>query len=68
MQEGLGIGVRLRPTGIVASSSVTILEEAYENPPDHPAHCPPLHAEIRIHPGGQTMLLILHFGSIARVG
>lgn len=68
MEEGLGVGVRLRPTGMVASSGITILEAAYENPPDHPDHCPPLHTEIRIHPGGQTTRLILHFGSPARVG
>jgi len=65
VEEGLDVGVRLRPTGIVASPGITILEAAYENPPDHPDHCPPLHTEIRIHPGGKTDRLILHFGSPA---
>jgi RNA polymerase sigma factor (sigma-70 family) len=65
VEEGLDIGVHLRPTGIVASPGITILEATYENPPDHPGHCPPLHTEIRIHPGGQTDRLILHFGSPA---
>jgi RNA polymerase sigma-70 factor (ECF subfamily) len=36
VEEGLDVGVRLRPTGIVASRGITILEAAYENPPDHP--------------------------------
>lgn len=63
VEAGLGVGVRLRPTGMVASSGITILEAAYENPPDHPDHCPPLHTEIRIHPRAHTTRLILHFGS-----
>lgn len=63
LENGLGIGVRLRPTGIVASRGITILEGAYENPPDQPNHCPPLHTEVRLHPTGHTTRLILHFGS-----
>lgn len=63
LEEGLAIGVRLRSTGIVASPGITIFKAAYENPADHPNHCPSLHTEIRVHPKGRTTRLILHFGS-----
>jgi RNA polymerase sigma factor (sigma-70 family) len=63
VENGLALGVRLRPTGIVASPGITIFEADYDNPPEHPGHCPPLHTEIRIHPRGVTTRLILHFGA-----
>lgn len=66
VENGLAVGVRLRPTGIVASPTITILEADYQNPPERPDHCPPLHTEVRIHPHNKTTRLILHFGSQRR--
>ena len=63
VETGLALGVHLVPTGIVTGPSVTIYEAKYENPSEHPNHCPPLHTEVRIHPAGRTTRLILHFGS-----
>ena len=62
VEAGLALGVRLRPTEIVAAPGITIYEATYENPPEHPNHCPPLHTEIRLHPAGRTTRLILQFG------
>jgi RNA polymerase sigma factor (sigma-70 family) len=63
VEEGLSIGVRLRPTRIVTNPGLTIGEATYENPPNDPQHCPPLHTEIRIHTDHLTRRLILNFGS-----
>ena len=63
VESGLALGVRMRPTGIVTGPGITIYEAAYENPAEHPHHCPPLHTEIRVHPRGRTTRLFLHFGA-----
>ena len=62
VESGLALGVNLVPTGIVTGAGITVYEASYENPSEHPTHCPPLHTEVRIHPTGATTRLILHFG------
>lgn len=61
IENGLGAGVRLELTGIVASSGVTIVEANYRNPDEYPDHCPPSHTEVRIHAGGRTTRWIVYF-------
>jgi RNA polymerase sigma-70 factor (ECF subfamily) len=33
--------MKLRPTSVLASKDVTVIEADFENPPDDPFHCPP---------------------------
>lgn len=68
VERGLDLGVRMQLTGVVASRGITIVEAEYHNPPEHPTHCPPLHTEIRFHPRGGTLRLVLHFGNGVAAG
>ena len=56
-------GVQVTLTGIVASTSVTILEIDFENPPTATELCPPKHTEVRFHPAGQTTRINLYYQS-----
>jgi RNA polymerase sigma-70 factor (ECF subfamily) len=40
-EENMEVGVKLRPTNILASKDVTVVEGTFENPSDDPFHCPP---------------------------
>ena len=33
--------MKLRPTNVLASKDVTVMEADFENPSDNPFHCPP---------------------------
>ena len=37
----LEAGMKLRPTNVLASKDVTVMEADFENPSDNPFHCPP---------------------------
>ena len=37
----LEAGIKLRPTNVLASKGVTVMEADFENPRDDPFHCPP---------------------------
>ena len=54
VEDSVAAGVRMQVTDIWASSSITIIEGNYLNPPDDPQHCPATHTEVRIHPEGKT--------------
>jgi RNA polymerase sigma-70 factor (ECF subfamily) len=40
-EENLEAGVKMRPTNILASQDVTVIEGNFGNPSDDPFHCPP---------------------------
>jgi RNA polymerase sigma-70 factor (ECF subfamily) len=61
VEDTVAAGVSVQLTDLIASSTVTIWEADYHNPPDHPHHCPPTHTEVRVHPGGRTTRLTLYF-------
>jgi hypothetical protein len=37
----LEAGMKMRPTNVLASKGVTVMEADFENPRDNPFHCPP---------------------------
>jgi hypothetical protein len=39
--DDLEAGMKLRPTSVLASKDVTVMEADFENPHDDPFHCPP---------------------------
>jgi hypothetical protein len=59
--EDVAAGVRLRLLNVIAGPSITILEGAFENPPDHPEHCPPLTTQIMSHHGDEIAGIHLHY-------
>jgi RNA polymerase sigma-70 factor (ECF subfamily) len=58
-REAIGLGVRARLLGVLASEDVTVLEIDFTNPDESPEHCPP-HATFvhRTHHGLSTRLRI----------
>jgi RNA polymerase sigma factor (sigma-70 family) len=59
--DTIAVGVSVRLTGIVASSTVTILEIEFDNPPYAPGLCPPKHTELRFHARDLTTRINLYY-------
>ncbi len=54
MAQDSEAGVQLHLRQVLASKDVTIIEGAFENPPDDPFHCPPGMVEVHLHRSGLT--------------
>lgn len=54
-------GVRLRLLNVVAGQGITVVEGAFENPPDDPQHCPPLTTQVFRHSGDEIASIYLHY-------
>ena len=63
----IAAGVEFKPSRVLASGGVAILEGAFENPPEDPHHCPPWAAMVlrARAPGSPTTRLRIHYASAA---
>ncbi len=60
----LAAGVLFRPERVLASGELTVVEGAWENPPEDPRHCPP--AASMVFFGGEDRVHRLHIHSSPR--
>ncbi|CRK57627.1 RNA polymerase sigma factor RpoE [Alloactinosynnema sp. L-07] len=60
--EDVAVGVGLRLLNVIAGRDLTVVEGAFINPPDDPAHCPPLTTQVFFHRGPEIAALHLHYG------
>jgi RNA polymerase sigma factor (sigma-70 family) len=61
LESDLEAGVRLRVLDVIAGEGITIVEGAFENPAEHPDHCPPLTTQVFLHRGEQIRGIRLHY-------
>jgi hypothetical protein len=64
IEEGEGdleAGMKLHITNVVASRDVTVIEGAYENPPDDPFRCPPVISMVGFYRDGEIDRMRMHF-------
>lgn len=54
-------GVKLHVTNVLASRGITVLEGAWENPPDDPDHCPPGMSHVSIWRAGKIQRIYLYY-------
>jgi RNA polymerase sigma-70 factor (ECF subfamily) len=64
MEEDLADGVTVRFTKLLAGKDVTVIESAFENPPDDPFHCPPAMVEVRVQRDGLTSTLHRYYAPL----
>lgn len=60
LEEDLTLGRKMRPTNILASESVTIIECDIENSPEDPFHCPPAVSQVAFHRDGRICRMRWH--------
>jgi RNA polymerase sigma factor (sigma-70 family) len=63
-QEAITLGVRARITGVLASSSITIVEIDFCNPAEWPGHCPPQATFIHRLSDGRSRQLRIHYPAL----
>lgn len=60
LERDLEVGLKMRPTNVVASRDVTIIECDIENPPDDPLHCPPAISQVAFYREGRISRMRWH--------
>jgi RNA polymerase sigma factor (sigma-70 family) len=60
-EEDLEVGVKMRPTEIVSSKDVAVIECNLECPPDNPHHCPPTFSQVALYRDDKIHRLHWHF-------
>jgi RNA polymerase sigma factor (sigma-70 family) len=60
MEEDLEMGVKMRPTEVISSKDVAVIECDLESPPDNPHHCPPTFTQVAVYRGGEIHRLHWH--------
>lgn len=63
LEDDMRAGVRMQPTAVFASGSVTVLEAILLNPPETPDRCPPATCQVHFRPGGRTTHVRLFFAA-----
>lgn len=61
LESDLSAGMKLHLTKVIASRDITIFEADFENPRDHPFHCPPATTQVHFQRDGLTHRVHLHF-------
>lgn len=61
LAEDVDAGVRLRLLRVVSGAELTVVEGAFQNPPDAPDHCPPLTTQVYKHRGAEIVSLHLAY-------
>jgi RNA polymerase sigma-70 factor (ECF subfamily) len=61
MERDLEIGVKMRPTQVVSSKDVAVLEFDVESPPDDPEHCPSAISQVAFYRDGRIRRLHWYF-------
>jgi RNA polymerase sigma factor (sigma-70 family) len=61
LEDDLEVGMKLYLTNVIASKDVTVVEGDFENPPDHPYHCPPATSQVYFFREGQIHLMREYF-------
>ncbi len=64
LEQDVEAGVHLRLLDVIAGSSMTVIEGAFENPLDDPHHCPPRTTQVWTHRGDELMAVHLHYGTV----
>lgn len=65
LEADIEAGMRLRILDVIAGEGITIVEGAFENPPDDPHHCPPVTTQLFVHRGDGIRAMRLHFADTA---
>jgi RNA polymerase sigma factor (sigma-70 family) len=60
-EEDLEVGVKMRPTEIISSKDVAVIECDLESPPDNPHHCPPTFSQVAVYRDDKIHRLYWHF-------
>jgi RNA polymerase sigma factor (sigma-70 family) len=60
-EEDLEVGVKMRPTEIISSKAVAVIECDLESPRDNPHHCPPTFSQVAVYRDDEIHRLHWHF-------
>jgi RNA polymerase sigma factor (sigma-70 family) len=61
LEDDLEVGIKLHLTNVIASKDVAVVEGDFENPPEHPFHCPPATSQVYFYHDGQIHLIREHY-------
>ncbi len=61
LEGDLEAGTKMRPTNVLASKDITVLEADFENPRDDPFRCPPATTQVHFQRDGLTHRVHLYF-------
>jgi RNA polymerase sigma-70 factor (ECF subfamily) len=63
IQGDIDAGMRLRLLDVIAGQDITVVEGAFDNPPEHPEHCPQFTTQVFFHQGDYIRAIRLHYAA-----